>query len=175
MSKAKREASIMSTDATPASSPVKPPNGGARTCHVPPPALLALRLLLAVSLLCVGVLHFVVPALFAQIVPPPLPAMLAVLASGVAEVALGIGLCFERSKRWAGLGAIALFVAVFPANIYMATSNVQITGLPTWAQQPSEAARWGRLPVQLLLIAWAWLVAVRQGAVSDPTRSAPQP
>ena len=106
-------------------------------------------------LLLAGVMHFVTPGFFAQIVPPPLPV---VYASGVAEIALGLGLLSGKTRRPAAWGAIALFVAVFPANIYMATSGVQLTDLPAWMDQPSAAFRWGRLPLQGLLIGWAYLL-----------------
>jgi len=104
-----------------------------------------------------GVMHFVVPDLYVQIVPPYLPFPLAlVYASGVAEAVLGAGLLFERTRRLAAWGIIALLVAIFPANVYMATSDVVIQGAPEFIRDPSEAGRWGRLPFQAVLIAWAW-------------------
>lgn len=104
-----------------------------------------------------GVMHFVVPDLYVQIVPPLLPFRLAlVYASGFAEVALGVGLLFERTRRLAAWGIIALLVAIFPANVYMATSDVVIQGAPEGIGDPSEAARWGRLPFQAVFILWAW-------------------
>jgi uncharacterized membrane protein len=108
----------------------------------------------------VGVLHFVAGDLFAQIVPPQLPAPLAlVYLSGIAEIALGLGLVPERTRRAAGIGLVLLFIAVFPANVYMALANVQVQGLPPWLTQPSPTALWLRLPFQLLFIAWALWVS----------------
>jgi len=104
-----------------------------------------------------GVMHFVAPELYVRIVPPFLPFPLAlVYISGVAEVALGVGLVFERTRRYAAWGIIALLVAVFPANVYMATSGVVIEGAPEAIADRSDAARWGRLPLQAVLVAWAW-------------------
>ena len=104
-----------------------------------------------------GVMHFVVPELYVQIVPPYLPFALGlVYVSGVAEAVLGVGLLFERTRRLAAWGIIALLVAIFPANLYMATSDVVIQGAPEGIADPSEASRWGRLPLQAVLIAWAW-------------------
>jgi len=104
-----------------------------------------------------GVMHFVVPDFYVQIVPPPLPFPLAlVYLSGVAEVVLGVGLVFERTRRLAAWGIIALLVAIFPANVYMATSDVVIQGAPGGIGDPSEAARWGRLPFQVVFVLWAW-------------------
>ena len=104
-----------------------------------------------------GVAHFVVPELYVQIIPPRLPFRLGlVYISGFAEVALGVGLLFERVRRLAAWGIIALLIAVFPANVYMATSDVVIQGAPGGMGDPSEFARWARLPLQAVLAAWAW-------------------
>lgn len=104
-----------------------------------------------------GLLHFVYPQAYAQIVPPFFPFPLAlVYLSGVAEVVLGIGVLSSRTRRLAAWGLVALLLAVFPANIYMATSDVVITAGPDWVSDPSDAARWGRLPLQAILILWAW-------------------
>lgn len=99
-----------------------------------------------------GVLHFVVPEVYVQIVPPQLPAALAlVYLSGVAEIAVGVGLLVSRTRRYAAWGTVALLVAVFPANVYMATSGVVVEGVPGGGD-PSALVRWGRLPLQGVLI-----------------------
>jgi uncharacterized membrane protein len=103
-----------------------------------------------------GLLHFVVPGLYARIIPPFLPAPLAlVYLSGVAEVAVGLGLLWPRTRQQAAWATIALLVAIFPANVYMATSGVVVTGIPGGGD-PSELVRWGRLPLQGVLILWAY-------------------
>lgn len=102
-----------------------------------------------------GVLHFVVPELYVQIVPPVFPAALAlVYLSGLAEIAVGIGLLIPRTRRHAAWATVALLVAVFPANVYMATHGVVIEGL-SGGGDPSDLVRWGRLPLQGVLILWA--------------------
>lgn len=114
----------------------------------------ACRILLAVAMVAVGVLHFVRPSGFVKIVPPWLPAPLAlVLISGFFEVLGGVGLLVKRVQRAAAWGLVALYVAVFPANIHMAVNAVQPDGvdLPAWAA-------WARLPFQIVFVAWAiWL------------------
>ncbi|MDS0282727.1 DoxX family protein [Haloarcula onubensis] len=103
-----------------------------------------------------GLVHFVVPELYVQIVPPILPAPLAlVYLSGVAEVAVGFGLLWPRTRRDAAWATIALLVAIFPANVYMATSGVVVQGLPGGGD-PAALVRWGRLPLQGVLILWAY-------------------
>jgi uncharacterized membrane protein len=107
-----------------------------------------------------GVLHFVAENFFTQIVPPQLPfPRLLVWISGIAEMGLALGLIPERTRSWAGYGLVALFIAVFPANIYMAVSNVQLHDMPPWFHQPSPTGLWLRLPLQFVFIAWAWWVS----------------
>ena len=54
---------------------------------------------------------------------------------------------FPATRPGAAWGIIALLVAVFPANLYMYQQNA--SGLPSWMLLV-------RLPLQLVLIAWAW-------------------
>lgn len=119
-----------------------------------------LRLLLALAMMAVGVLHFVQPAPFVAIVPQMLPAPLAlVLISGAAEIAGGLGLLIPRFRRAAGWGLVLLYLAVFPANINMAINHIQ--PLPS-QPPPPEWFLWARLPLQAVLI---WLAL----SVSRPT------
>ena len=113
-----------------------------------------LRWLLAVIMVGAGVAHFASPEGFERIVPKFLPAPhLLVLMSGGFEILGGVGLLLARTRRLASLGLIALFVAVFPANINMALNDIQ----PVATHVPALVL-WLRLPLQALLIAWAWWV-----------------
>lgn len=110
-----------------------------------------LRIILAVSMIAIGITHFVMPAGFVAIVPAWLPAPYAlVLVSGFFEILGGAGLLIPRVRRAASYGLVALYIAVFPANVNMAVHHLQPDGLhiPT-------ALLWGRLPFQLLFIAIA--------------------
>ncbi|MEM6326257.1 MAG: hypothetical protein AAF791_03980 [Bacteroidota bacterium] len=111
---------------------------------------------LALMFVGAGIAHFVRPEPFEAIVPPALPAKRSlVYLSGVAEVLGGLGLLFRKTRRAAGWGLLALLVAVFPANVYMATAAERFAHLaPTWAL-------WARLPLQPLLMLWVWATAVR--------------
>ena len=96
-----------------------------------------------------GVNHFISPKTYLAIMPPYIPAHnLMVTLSGIAEIVLGIGLLFPATRSISAWGLILLLTAVFPANIYMATAS-QFRKLPAWI-------RWGRLPLQGLLIWWAY-------------------
>jgi len=111
-----------------------------------------------------GVLHFIVPELYVQIVPPTFPAPLAlVYLSGLAEIAVGIGLLIPRTRQYAAWATVALLLAIFPANVYMATHGIVIEGMPGGGD-PSEFVRWGRLPLQGVLILWAlWYTRSPEG------------
>ena len=114
------------------------------------------RYALAAVMVSMGILHFVADDLFVQIMPKALPwPMELVWISGVFEMALGLAVIPKRTRKLAGYGLVALFVAVFPANIYMAMENVQMQGLPSWLSQPSPLALWLRLPFQAAFIWWA--------------------
>lgn len=71
------------------------------------------------ALIGMGVLHFAVPGPFDSIVPPEIPgdARTLTYASGAAEAAIGVGLLVPRTRRLSATAAVALFVAVFPANV----------------------------------------------------------
>ena len=119
------------------------------------------RTVVAIAMMLVGVLHFLRPIDFVRIVPSWLPAPLwLVYISGVAEVAGGVGLLLPRYRRTAGWGLIALYIAVFPANVQMALDAG--TGRNT-GPSDSRAVAWGRLPLQLVM-AWAALQARRRRA-----------
>ena len=105
-----------------------------------------------------GCLHFLNTDPYLKIVPPYLPwRMAAVYLRCAAEIAGGLGLLVPALRRSAAWGLAALLVAVFPANIYMATHNIQVTGHPI-----PPALLWLRLPLQGLLIWWVlWCTAIR--------------
>lgn len=104
-----------------------------------------------------GTLHFLAPAFYERIVPPGFgPPRLMVQFSGVAEVAGGVGVLVPRLRRAAGWGLIALLVAVFPANVYMAVARERFAGVPG-----APWSLYARLPLQGLLIWWAWRSALR--------------
>jgi uncharacterized membrane protein len=113
------------------------------------------RLLLGATFITTGVLHFLRPRVFEAIVPDYLPAHRElVYASGAAELAGGVGVLHPATRRVAGWWLIATLVAVFPANVEMAMHAERFKHFP-------PAALWARLPMQGVLIAWAWLTAAR--------------
>lgn len=126
-----------------------------------------LRGVLAVCMVVAGTLHFVTSDPFIRIVPGflPYPATL-VYISGVIEIILGLALIAKPPVRhYAAWGLVALFIAVYPANLNMAFNHIHIDGIPDgwWFQAI-------RLPFQFVLIAWAyWYTGndVRQDRASE--------
>ena len=100
-----------------------------------------------------GVLHFVKPEHFDRIVPRALPgsARFYTYASGVAELGIAGLLTVPTTRRAGALAAIALYTAVFPANVQMAWD---------WRHRPlpERAIAYGRLPLQLPMIHRAWRI-----------------
>jgi uncharacterized membrane protein len=107
--------------------------------------------LLANVFIGAGVNHFLMPRTYEKIVPPSLRdhAKAVVQISGVAEIVGGVGVLVPSTRRLSGLGLIALLVAVFPANVYMAREPDEFRKIPRWAL-------YGRLPLQPLMMLWAW-------------------
>jgi uncharacterized membrane protein len=113
--------------------------------------------LLAVFFVTAGVTHFAAPSFYAHMVPPYLPWPLGlVYVSGACEIALGLLVLVPRTRRLAAWGLVLLLVAVFPANVHMAVNDVGFVDAPGWLAQPTRLQLWLRLPLQLVLVAWAW-------------------
>lgn len=111
-----------------------------------------LRVIHAVAIIVVGITHFIVPEQYARIVPPQLPYPFElVYISGFFEILGGIGLVIPFVSVAAAWGLIALYIAVFPANINMAVNSIPIDGIPH-----IPLLYWARLPFQAVLIAWAY-------------------
>jgi uncharacterized membrane protein len=114
------------------------------------------RRALGVFFIGAGVNHFVTPRPYEQIVPPRLQeeAKRVVVLSGVAEILGGVGVLMAPTRRLSGLGLIALLAAVFPANLYMAREPERFPRIPRWAL-------YARLPLQPLMMRWAWRASRR--------------
>jgi uncharacterized membrane protein len=131
--------------------------------------LRALRLgLLSALFVGAGCLHVVNPEPFVQIVPPfiPWPGW-AVLVSGIAEIAGGIGVLVPATRLPARWGLVTLLIAVFPANIYMAAEKIAPAGMTI-----APWLLWGRLLLQPLLIWWVIAATKRTGAAAGTTAPA---
>lgn len=106
-----------------------------------------------------GIGHFAKPDFFEAVVPDWFPSKtLANQVSGAAEIALGLGLLPERTRKLSGYGLLALTAAVFPANIDMAINGVEIRKdesgrFQRYPGEVPDARNWIRLPFQLAFVA----------------------
>jgi uncharacterized membrane protein len=109
------------------------------------------RRLLGAFFIAAGVNHFAQPRPYRAIVPPSLrehaPAVVAL--SGVAEILGGAGALIGPTRRLSGVWLIGVLAAIFPANLYMAREPEQFPRIPRWAL-------YARLPMQPLMMLWAW-------------------
>ncbi len=109
------------------------------------------RRLLSAFFVLAGVNHLAQPRLYTSIVPPSLQdrAREVVLVSGIAEILGGLGVLPARTRRPAGVWLVALLAAIFPSNLYMAREPGRFHRIPRWAL-------YARLPLQPLMMLWAW-------------------
>lgn len=108
--------------------------------------------LLSATFVAAGSLHVLRPRMYEQIMPAYLPGHRElVLASGVAEIAGGVGVVSERARPLAGWWLIATLVAVFPANVHMALHARSYSRFP-------PPLLWARLPLQGAFIWWVYRV-----------------
>ena len=117
---------------------------------------------MAIMLILTGVGHFAFPAQLDAIVPPFLPGeeRFWTYLSGVAELVVAAMLLAPITAKFLNqnirlLGAwsaLALFIAVYPANVYMAIdySDRELT---------EQLFAYARLPLQFGLFYWAWAIA----------------
>ena len=101
-----------------------------------------------------GLMHFVVPGNFDQLVPPWLPgsARFYVLITGLGELLIGLGLFKQSTRHYCAWAAVIIFLVVFPGNIYMAYD---------WRDREfsQQLIAYLRLPFQIPLILWALNIA----------------
>lgn len=116
------------------------------------PIKTALRYILTICFVIAGLMHFVLTQFYVRIVPPPLDAhaQLLVYLSGVCEILGGAAVLFPQTRKAAGIGLLALLVAVFPANLYMAMRPQLFHDVAT----PTGLLL--RLPLQFVIMAWVW-------------------
>jgi uncharacterized membrane protein len=105
-----------------------------------------------------GIAHFAATDTEMRIVPPYIPWPRAIVViSGVFELLGAAALLYPRTRRAAGVGLVALTIAVTPAHIYM-LERPDLFAVPYWALVL-------RLPLQVaLLVLIAWSTALRPAA-----------
>lgn len=116
-------------------------------------ASLVLQSLLYVA---AGVNHFWHTATYTAIMPPHWHRpVFWILLTGLLEILGGIGLLVPQTRRWAAWGIIAMLLVYFDVHVYMLAHHAdRFQPIPVWAL-------WLRLPLQFVLIGWAWIFTRR--------------
>jgi len=106
--------------------------------------------IMALLYLAAGINHFVNPKMYERIMPPwlPYPSQLNYL-SGACEIIFALMLIPTTTRNMAAWLLIALLIAVYPANIQMSVNYWHYHNPNFWLTLV-------RLPLQFLLIWWAW-------------------
>ena len=97
-----------------------------------------------------GVNHFLKPEMYFPFIPEILPQEAIVYASGFAEVAVGIGACLPKFRAKATLGILLLMLAFLPLHVVDVFKTNPAIG--------THEAAVIRLPIQFVLILWAWFI-----------------
>lgn len=104
---------------------------------------------MALLYIAAGVNHFIMPEFYVPMIPfLPFPYEV-VLITGIMEITLGAGLLIPRYARMFAWYLVVFLILIFPANIYMALHYPDF--------KVSAVVAYGRLPVQLVLIGWAYI------------------
>jgi uncharacterized membrane protein len=109
-----------------------------------------------------GLMHFVVPKFYEQMIPPQLPGAPRtwVYGSGVCEMAVGAAVALPRTRSAGARAAFWLFLLVLPGNVQMWWDARRASRPPS-----EQAALTVRLPMQVPLLFWS--AAVRRRARSS--------
>ena len=118
---------------------------------------------LALLFMFTGVGHFIKTDGMIAMIPDFIPGRaFLVIATGILELVLAIALVLPQTRRKAGIAVMVLLVLFLPVNVSAALREV-----------PMGGHAWGpvylliRVPLQLLILYWAYRFAVRKpgGAV----------
>jgi uncharacterized membrane protein len=120
--------------------------------------------LLTALLAGAGVTHFVKPGIYDAIVPHALPGppRAWTYLSGVAELGVAAAVAHPATRKHGALAALALFLAVYPANVQMAVDARTVS---------EKAISYARLPLQVPLFVWAWSVSRAAGPTTWRARA----
>lgn len=100
-----------------------------------------------------GINHFLNPKFYLAIMPAFLPAhqMLNVV-SGIVEIVLGIAICFPASRQMAAYALMAMLVSFFLVHVSHLFNPPKMVQGKYWLIVL-------RIPLQFVLIYWAWWVS----------------
>jgi len=105
--------------------------------------------LMAAIYIIAGTMHFVRPKMYMRILPGYLPGhKFLVNFSGIAEIILGLALCFSQTQIIAVYAIIIMLTFFLPVHFHMLFGKNASMGLPKWILIL-------RIPLQFALMFWA--------------------
>ncbi|MFK7813926.1 MAG: hypothetical protein AB8B59_15630 [Maribacter sp.] len=106
--------------------------------------------LMALIYVIAGIMHFVRPKMYMRILPGYLPGhKLLVIISGIAEIVIGLALCFTATKNLAIYMVIIMLTFFLPAHFHMLINKKAGMGISKWVLI-------ARVPLQFALMFWAY-------------------
>lgn len=106
-----------------------------------------------------GINHFISAEFYLNIMPEFIPAhKFMVAASGVAEILVGLGILLPQTRKLAAYGTIAMLLIFMTVHIDMVVRMAEFPDAP-------PAFLWARIPLQFVLIAWAWWLSKKPKAI----------
>lgn len=111
---------------------------------------LILTYLFGVIMVVAGVNHFIKPEMYVPFIPDFLPSLAVNYLAGVAEIAVGVGVFIPRYRSMATLGILIMMLVFLPLHVFDVFKENPAIG--------SHQAALIRLPLQFVLIAWAWYI-----------------
>lgn len=113
-------------------------------------AKLILTFLFGAFMIFGGVNHFLKPAIYLAFIPNFLPGEAINYLSGIAEIIVGIGVFIPKFRSLSTLGILIMMLIFLPLHV-----------IDVFKEQPavgSHQAALVRLPLQFVLIFWAWFI-----------------
>lgn len=112
--------------------------------------------------------HFINPEFYYGLIPGylPFPELINII-SGVVEILLGIGVLFQKTRKWSSYLLVAMLIAFIPAHVYF----IQIGSCLENGLCVAEWISWGRLLIIHPILIW-WALSVKNyGALSPRNHS----
>jgi uncharacterized membrane protein len=105
---------------------------------------------MAVIYVLAGLAHWVYPKIYTSIIPPWVPYKPTVVwSSGLLEIVLGLALFYPPFREGALYGIMGMLLIFLPVHTYMLGNAERYQKIPYWLL-------WTRIPIQGLLIYWAF-------------------
>lgn len=106
--------------------------------------------LLAIIITLGGISHFLTPEMFFPFIPNFLPLEMVNYTSGLVEIIVGLSYFIPSYRNISSLAILILMIAFLPLHVIDIFVEYPAIG--------SKTAAYIRLPMQFLLIFWAWKV-----------------